>query len=752
MFNVDDLINKIDTAIDKLKIEQPYIKCDNVKLFFKIFSDKVDVIQNSDNSFTLKYYSKSYDLPDLSVSKESEHDSVDLVCNKIDQFLDNVKNTQIVKEISLNFDYEINRNFLDDYLFNDLIDVYINGKLRNKYDNFTIISKSIEKNSDNKLCAIKVEVSKQVFYEYYLICNVFCINLTLNNYCNISMNNIISKMLLSCNFTKELSGNSIYLNISKEELDDAFVIIDEDNQEYKLNKKIVSKENIEQFNKLENLFKNLNNLNADSNFINNMAFNILLLGNDTNEKNYLLNNIKILFLEKISYLYELDLKKDIISESDFESIFNKKIKVSNFLIISNFEEIENLEFNLQVKIIEKITFLDNITSIVLCGNRDRVLSILRKYKDLSSKFSFVFDCKDYDIDKMYKILISKIDTKKYRISFNEQEVKKTLKVLSLNSKMKNESFLNFVYTKMLKYVIENNLNEFNISCFPVIDKNNRINDSINALNSLIGLNEVKKQVNKLVYFWKFNIDVGNLKNFKDQFVNMFLIGNSGTGKTTVAKILGKILYSLNIIDEDKFIEITPNDLVADYEGQTKTRTKEILSQAKNGLLFIDEAYIFLSKSEYYREALIELLKYMENPRNIVIFAGYSDSMNDFLNLNSGLKSRIATFINFDDYNIDELIEILLLKLKKQQFNINEEALSKIKPIISKKMKEKNFGNARYIDKLSTKILMKHAENIYTGVSKDLFLITKDDIDELDILNDSIKKNNSFGFIQRNGDV
>lgn len=152
------------------------------------------------------------------------------------------------------------------------------------------------------------------------------------------------------------------------------------------------------------------------------------------------------------------------------------------------------------------------------------------------------------------------------------------------------------------------------------------------------------------------------------------------------------------------------------------------------------------------EALVELLKYMENPNNIVFFAGYSDSMKNVLNLNSGLKSRVSTFINFEDYNIEELIQILILKLRRQNFSIENDALDKVKSILNKIINEKNFGNGRYIDKLITKILIKHAENVELNISKDLLQISKEDINENEILNDKIKNKNTFGFIYGNGDV
>ena len=760
---INDLRNKLNNAIKDLENKQPYIKYENVKLFFKAFSPSVDVLQNHENCFKFRYHSHNVKQLDFEYDETDIHKRIDLLCNDIDNYIKNVESTQIIKEITLSFSCETNRNFLDEYLLNSLIDDHINDKLVLKYKNFSIKNKTIEKNSNVKLYQLEIEVGNKIFFEYFLFCNVFCINVSLNSYCNLTMNKIISKMLLSCSFSKEISDDTLYLGISNDELDIAFEIDKNSKQEeIKIIEKLISDENNLQLNKLKNLLSNYKHLNNDVNFINEIAFNILLLGNDTNEKNCLLDNIKELFKENILSeikfnLYELDVKKDINSLNDLEKIINTKIKTSNFLIINNFDYIEELELQTQNMLIDTIINLENFISIIISGDEKRIMNIIEGNNNLLNKFSYVFRCKDYDVDKMYQLLIAKLSTSNCRILFNEEEAKAIIRKLSEKSTIKNEKFLNDLYTKMLKYVLENNINEFNISSFPCINEEDIMNNCINELNNLIGLNDVKKQVNSLISFWKFKNKTSNISNIDGQYFNMFLTGNPGTGKTTVAKILAKILYAFNYIDEDKFIEITPNDLTADYEGQTKTKAREILNQAKGGVLFIDEAYLFLNAnnshgSDYFREALVELLKYMENPNNIVFFAGYSDSMNNVLNLNSGLKSRVATFINFEDYNVEELIQILILKLRKQNLSIENDALDKIKSILNKIINEKNFGNGRYIDKLITKILMKHAENVDLNISKDLLTISKEDINEYEILNDKIKNKNNFGFIQENGDV
>lgn len=760
---INDLRNKLNTAIKNLENKQPYIKYENVNFFFKALSPNVDVLQNCENCLKFRYYSHNVKQIEFEHDETDIHKRIDLLCNDIDNYIKNVESTQIIKEITLSFNCEANRNFLDEYLLNSLIDDYINDKLILKYKNFNIKNKTIEKTSNVKLYQLEIEIENNIFYEYFLICNAFCINVSLNRYCNVTMNMIISKMLLSCSFSKEISDDTLYLGISKDELDIAFEIEKNSKQNgIKITEKMISDENNLQLGKLKNLLSNYKNLNNDVNFINEIAFNILLLGNDTKEKNCLLDNIKELFKENILSetkfnLYELDVKKDINSLNDLEKIITTKIKTSNFLVINNFDYIEDLELQAQNVLIDIIINLENFISIIISGDEKRIMNIIEKNNSLLNKFSYIFRCKDYDIDKMYHLLIEKLSASNRKILFDEEEAKTIIRKLSEKSTIKNEKFLNYLYTKMLKYVLENNINEFNISSFPCANEEDIVNNCLNELNNLIGLNDVKKQVNSLISFWKFKNKTSNISSIDGQYFNMFLTGNPGTGKTTVAKILAKILYSFNYIDEDKFIEITPNDLIADYEGQTKTKAREILNQAKGGVLFIDEAYLFLNAnnsngSDFFREALVELLKYMENPNNIVFFAGYSDSMNNVLNLNTGLKSRVATFINFEDYKIEELIQILILKLKKQNFGIENDALDKIKSMFNKIINEKNFGNGRYIDKLITKILMKHAENIDLNISNDLLTISKEDIDEYEILNDKIKNKNNFGFIQENGDV
>ncbi len=230
----------------------------------------------------------------------------------------------------------------------------------------------------------------------------------------------------------------------------------------------------------------------------------------------------------------------------------------------------------------------------------------------------------------------------------------------------------------------------------------------------------------------------------DISLNTIFKGNAGTGKTTVAKIYTKMLFDLGYIKQNKMISIVPSDFMAHYVGQTQDKTREILNKASGGVLFIDEAYnLSLAQDPdgglFMREAVVELLKYMENKDNVVIFAGYTKEMEELLNINPGFKSRIGETITFKDYTLDELVEIFKRNINSKKLTLDKNAITPLKKLISSKMNVKNFGNARFIEKLVSKVIIKHAENVYENNSS-LLIITKED---LDIENDNDKS--TFGF-------
>ena len=198
------------------------------------------------------------------------------------------------------------------------------------------------------------------------------------------------------------------------------------------------------------------------------------------------------------------------------------------------------------------------------------------------------------------------------------------------------------------------------------------------LNSLIGLASVKTEVETLTNFIKIQ-QTRAAKGLKTSAVSYHCVftGNPGTGKTTVARILAKIYKKLGVVSKGHLVETDRAGLVAEYVGQTAVKTNKIIDSALDGVLFIDEAYSLISGSEndFGKEAIATLLKRMEDNRDrlIVILAGYTKNMKDFIDSNPGLQSRFNRYIEFPDYSADELLQIFEANMKKYEYRFGEGA-------------------------------------------------------------------------------
>ncbi len=242
---------------------------------------------------------------------------------------------------------------------------------------------------------------------------------------------------------------------------------------------------------------------------------------------------------------------------------------------------------------------------------------------------------------------------------------------------------------------------------------------LEELYSLIGLDSVKNEINSLINL----IKVRKLREeygmpMMDMSYHMVYTGNPGTGKTTVARLVAKIYKELGILSEGNLVETDRSGLVAGYVGQTALKVKEVVERALGGVLFIDEAYSLSGSpgtSDFGAEAIDTLVKMMEDHRDnlVVIVAGYRNEMRQFLQANTGLISRFNKFIDFADYNNDELILILNSMAGKAGLTIEEEALTAVKNKLDT-MEEKDriqFGNARGIRNVFEKIVVNQANRI-----------------------------------------
>ena len=203
---------------------------------------------------------------------------------------------------------------------------------------------------------------------------------------------------------------------------------------------------------------------------------------------------------------------------------------------------------------------------------------------------------------------------------------------------------------------------------------------------------------------------------------MVFTGNPGTAKTTVARLFADILRDNKILPEGALIEAGRSDLVGEYVGQTAPKVKSLFRRAKGNVLFIDEAYSLVDgrRGLYGDEAINTLVQEMENNREdtIVILAGYPDKMQQFLDTNPGLTSRIAFHINFDDYTEEELYEILMSMASKSGVRLSDEVHEKVIEIFGHACKYKDFGNGRFVRNIYEQALMNQTLSclLYTSPS------------------------------------
>ena len=232
-------------------------------------------------------------------------------------------------------------------------------------------------------------------------------------------------------------------------------------------------------------------------------------------------------------------------------------------------------------------------------------------------------------------------------------------------------------------------------------------EATKELNALIGLESVKKQIDEFATYLKF-LKIRAEKGFKEgnKFnLHTAFLGNPGTGKTTVAKMLGQIYKSLDLLTKGHVHEVGRVDLVGEYIGQTAPKVKKAIDRARGGILFVDEAYALSDRGDdgkdFGKEVIEVLLKEMSDGKGdlSIIFAGYPKEMQAFLNSNPGMNSRISSLIHFPDYVPDELMQIADYAANKRDVHLEQEArefLNK-KIIEAYRGRDENFGNARYVN-------------------------------------------------------
>lgn len=224
------------------------------------------------------------------------------------------------------------------------------------------------------------------------------------------------------------------------------------------------------------------------------------------------------------------------------------------------------------------------------------------------------------------------------------------------------------------------------------------------LDILVGMEEMKRCI-KEIYAWLYvnkKREEGGLKAGR-QALHMMFKGNPGTGKTTVARLIGKLFHKMNVLSKGHLIEAERADLVGEYIGHTAQKTRDLVKKALGGILFIDEAYSLGrgGEKDFGKEAIDTLVKHMEDRQHefILILAGYSREMEYFLSLNPGLLSRFPLVLDFPDYTTDQLMEIAELMLAEREYVLSRDAERKLRAHLVDLYSRQNlvsFSNGRYI--------------------------------------------------------
>lgn len=469
---------------------------------------------------------------------------------------------------------------------------------------------------------------------------------------------------------------------------------------------------------------------------------------DSKEGYFFLKPYKIEETDNIDFKYEILVSK-ITGENTF--INNSKLWYSKEKNLYGYNiSLNNLKKqykNIKTEILKDVYFNDVNLLIYICIKDD----FEGKFNIVTTNKEMLEDIIIDDTMNCYYLQTSSENDKEMQLFMDESKVDKLINLLknkenevvidffeNLKQDMEefNDTLDGFFSEEIIRAIDEEDLEEAkDVVKVEMVDKST-LDGEIEELNNLVGLENVKDKIKELINYLKYVNKVKEYVPLDKINLHMVLTGNPGTGKTTVARIISKLMYLLGFAKTNKFTEATPKDLIAEYVGQTGPKASAFIKKNKGGVIFLDEAYNLASDDEnvsFGQDALVEILKEMEKNETIFIFAGYKKEMESFIKSNSGLTSRVGYYMEFKDYGKQELLEIFKRKMAKHKLTVEDEAYEVLDSVLDDVINKENFGNGRFIDKLFDKIIVEHANNtVDSNDLTELTTIKACDINELSI--------------------
>jgi len=384
-------------------------------------------------------------------------------------------------------------------------------------------------------------------------------------------------------------------------------------------------------------------------------------------------------------------------------------------------------------ILKRMEDKGNEFAVVVAGYPDEMNIFLESNPGMKSRFNHYFDFEDFTPDELIEIFNSMAASEEYEIEpdaidlvkkeftelyrkrdksfgnarlvrniFTEAKMSLSKRYVALPEKEKTKKALTTIVLKDIEQLVSKKIQKK----VEIPINEDKLAAALLKLQKLTGLASVKKEIEEIVKLVRYYKEQNQTPDEKFLSHVLFL-GNPGTGKTTVARIFSEIFSALGFLPKGHLVEVDRQGLVSSYVGQTAEKTKKVIDQSLGGTLFIDEAYTLAKKgesgSDFGKEAIDTLLKRMEDDKGkfIVIAAGYTQEMQNFIESNPGIKSRFQKTFYFDDYTPDNLMEIFKNSLREKNVIAGEDVLKQVKKYFNElyRNRDKNFGNARIVRNL-----------------------------------------------------